>query len=283
MLGQRPSGVGVSNGLRKIVAGHGLAVVALEIQRHARSKTVAANQGLHHAHHLGALVVDRRRVEIVDLLVLVGTHRVRHRASVFGELNLTQLAHVFNALDSPRSGAVRHVHAELLVAENRQAFFQTQLKPVAASDAVARPVVEVLVGHHAFNAREFTVGGSGRIRQHKLGVEDVQALVFHCSHVEVADRDDHETLQVQRQFEARFVPHHAGNQRVHRMFSFVQITAAHKHLQQMIFAGAGANVLFPRDQIGRHKGEQIAGFGERVVPLSKVPFATQTQRQIALF
>jgi hypothetical protein len=41
--------------------------------------------------------------------------------------------------------------AELLVAEDRQAFFQAELEPVAAGDAVAGPVVEVLVADHAFD------------------------------------------------------------------------------------------------------------------------------------
>ena len=42
----------------------------------------------------------------------------------------------------------RQVLAELLVAEDRQAFLQAQLEPVAAGHAVAGPVVEVLVAHH---------------------------------------------------------------------------------------------------------------------------------------
>ena len=82
----------------EIVAGHGLAVVALEVQVHARAEAVAADQRLHHAHDLGALLVDGGGVEVVDLQVAVGPHRVRHRAGVFGELRRAQRPHVLDAL-----------------------------------------------------------------------------------------------------------------------------------------------------------------------------------------
>ena len=59
VLRQGRAGVGVCNGLGEVVTGHGLAVVALKVQRHAFGKTCAArchaavaDQGLHHAHKL---------------------------------------------------------------------------------------------------------------------------------------------------------------------------------------------------------------------------------------
>ena len=100
-------GVGVGDGLREVVAGDGLAVVALEVQRHALGEAFAAHQGLHHAHDLGALFVHGHGVEVVDLQVLVGPHRVRHRAGVLGELRGAQHAHVLDALDGAGRGARR--------------------------------------------------------------------------------------------------------------------------------------------------------------------------------
>jgi hypothetical protein len=91
VLRQRAAGVGIGDGLGEVVAGHGLAVVALEVQLHAARKAVAAHQRVHHAHHLGALFVDGGGVEVVDLEVAVGPHRVRHRAGVLGELQLAQV------------------------------------------------------------------------------------------------------------------------------------------------------------------------------------------------
>ena len=101
--------VGVGNRLGKVVAGHGLAVVAAEVKRHPFSKAIAANQGLHHAHHLSTFFVNRDGVEVVDLDVAVGPHRVRHRAGVFGKLSGAQHAHVFNALDCARRGLMAKV------------------------------------------------------------------------------------------------------------------------------------------------------------------------------
>ena len=165
-------GVGVGDGLCKVVASDGLAVVSLEVQRHAARKAVAADERLHHPHHLGALLVDGGGVEVVDLHVAVRAHRVGHRACVFGELELAQLAHVLDALDCARGrlaraagagvGAARHVHAEFLIAENGQAFLQAELEPVAAGDAIAGPVVKVLVADDALDAGVVGVGGGGR-------------------------------------------------------------------------------------------------------------------------
>jgi hypothetical protein len=89
--------------------------------------------------------------------------------------------------DRARAGAAGHVHAELAVAEHRQAFLERELEPVAAGDAVAGPVVEVLVRDDGLDALEVGVGGGGGRAQQGAGVEDVQALVLHRAHVEVAD------------------------------------------------------------------------------------------------
>ena len=99
-------GVGIGNALGKVVAGHGLAIEALEVQLHAASEpgaraggTAIARQGLHHAHQFGTLFVNRDGVEIIDFDVAVRPHRVRHRAGVLRKLGGAKHAHVFNALD----------------------------------------------------------------------------------------------------------------------------------------------------------------------------------------
>ena len=243
VLGQCRARVGVGNRLRKVVAGHGLAVVPLKVELHAPGETIATqavrgrgHQCLHHANDFGAFFVDGDGVEVVDLHIAVGPHRVGHGAGVFGKLHRAQHAHVFDAFDGAGAGLAGHVLAELLVTKDRQALFERELKPVAAGDAVTRPVVEVLVADDRLDVAEVHVGGGGWIRQHVFGVEDVQALVFHRAHVEVAGGDDHEALQIERQAKARFVPGHAGHEGVHRVFGLVQITGAHKHLQQVLFA-----------------------------------------------
>ena len=268
--GQLAARVGVGDRLGEVVAGDGLAVVALEVESDAALEAGASDQRLHHAHDLGALLVDRRRVEVVDLDVAVRPHRVRHRARVLGELHLAQVAHRFDPAHRARGRARHHVHAELLVAEDREALLQAQLEPVAAGDAVAGPVVEVLVADHRLDRHVVVVGRRRRIGEHVLGVEEVEPLVLHRPHVEVADGDDHEALEVERQAEARLVPDHRGHQRFHRPFGLVEVALAHPDLQQVVLARARADPLLARHQAGRDQGEQVARLRERVVPAGEV-------------
>ena len=230
---------------------------------------------MHHAHHLGTFFVDGDGVEVVDFDVAVGPHRVGHGACIFGELGGAQHAHVFDALDGLGRRVAAQVQAEFLVAEDGQAFFQAQLEPVAASDAVAAPVVEVLVAHHRLDIGEIGVCGGGLVGQHVLGVEDVQALVFHRAHVEVAGGDDHETLQVQRQVKAGFVPGNRGHQRMHGVLGLVEVAGAHKYLQQVVFAVARGDALLAAHQLAGHQRKQVAGLAERVFPLGKVAAIVQ--------
>ena len=118
----------------------------------------------------------------------------------------------------------------------------------------------------ALDRRVVVVGRGRRVGQHVLGVEDVQALVLHRAHVEVADGDDHEALEVERQAEARLVPDHRGDQRVHRVLGLVEVAAAHVDLQQVVLAGARADALLARHQVGGDQREQVARLRERVVP-----------------
>ena len=72
-----------------------------------------------------------------------GEHRGSpgQRPRILGELALAQQRHLGDALDRGRV----HVGRELLVAEDRQPFLEGELEPVAAGDAVARPVMEIFV------------------------------------------------------------------------------------------------------------------------------------------
>ena len=130
---------------------------------------------------------------------------MRHRPCIFGKLHGAQQAYVFNAFHGfgrrGCDGVVfqplhSEVLAELLVAKDGEALFERELEPVAASDAVASPVMEIFVTHDALDIGVVGVGCGGRIGQDKLGIENIQALVFHRAHVEVAGGDDHETLKV---------------------------------------------------------------------------------------
>eukprot|EP01046_Picozoa_sp_COSAG06_P092124 COSAG06_NODE_38366_length_424_cov_1.433846_1_plen_96_part_10 len=66
---------------------------------------------------------------------------------VLQELRVTQADDVVDALR--RRG--RHISGVARVAIHRQTLLQGQLEPIPARDAVASPVVEVLVGDHGIN------------------------------------------------------------------------------------------------------------------------------------
>ena len=88
------------------------------------------------------------------------------------ELVGAQDVHIADALDAPEVMS----SMKCWIAEDGEAFLEAELEPVAAGDAVAGPVVEVLVGHDAHDALEITVRGRLGFREHILGVEDVESL-----------------------------------------------------------------------------------------------------------
>ena len=55
-----------------------------------------------------------------------------------------------------------------------------------------------------------TIGGGFGIRKHEFGVEDVEALVLHRAHVEVAHRHDVELIEVVFQAVALLIPEHGA-------------------------------------------------------------------------
>ncbi len=59
--------VGIFHRLDEIIDGHGLAVVALEIEVAALAEAFLAEQRLDHAHHFGTLFIDSQGVEVGDL------------------------------------------------------------------------------------------------------------------------------------------------------------------------------------------------------------------------
>ena len=82
-------------------------------------------------------------------------------------------------------------------------------------DSIACPIVEVLVRDHGFDRLVLVVGCGLGLRQHVLRVEDVESLVLHRPHVEVADGDDIEHFEVVLPAEALLVPAHGELERLH--------------------------------------------------------------------
>ena len=236
--------------------------MALEVQVHAPAEPGLAEQGVEHADHLRALVVHGQGVEVVDLHERGRPHRVGHGACVLAELERADDVHVLDALHRPAD----QVRGELLVAEHGQPLLEAQLKPVAAGDAVAGPVVEVFVGDDRLDA--FVIGVRGRFRQgeHVLGVEHVQPLVLHGAHVEVVHGHDHVDVQVVLAAEPFLVPAHGLLQGAHGVVALVPVARLDIDAQVDGAAGAGDEGVGETHQVAGHQCEQVRGFGKGVVP-----------------
>ena len=253
--------------LHEIVAGHGAAVVALEIQVHAAAEAIPSEQRVLHADDFGALFVDGRRVEIVDLDVLVGPHRMRHRTRVLGELGAAQEIDGGDAFHRARA----HVARELLIAENREAFLERQLEPVAAGHAIAGPVVEIFVAHDALDGLVVAIGCGRRIRQYQLAVEDVEALVLHRAHVEVVGAEDHEGVKIVFAAEALLVPAHRTADGGERVLAARQVARRRPDLERDLAAGTRRETVLERVEIAGDQREQVGRLRKRVVPGGEMP------------
>ena len=252
----------------------GVAIPAVEIEIHAFAEQLRPDQGLEHADHLRALLVDGRGVEVVDLQIAGRAHRVGQRALVLGELAGAQGLHVLDPLD----GLATHVAGEALVAEDGQAFLQAQLEPVAAGDPVAGPVVEVFVGDDALDPLIVQVGGRRRVGQQERRVEDVQPLVLHRPEIEVAHGDDHEQVEVVLAAECVLVPLHGALEGVHGVGGAVRHAGVDIDAQVDGPAAHGDQAVDQLVQLTGHQGEQVAGLGEGVVPDGEMTPARQVAR-----
>src|SRR3546814_6406013 len=76
---------------------------------------------------------------LLPYTTLFRSDRVRERPRILGELRRAQHADILDPLDRRRA----HGGRKALVAIDGADLFQAELKPVAAGDAVARPVVEI--------------------------------------------------------------------------------------------------------------------------------------------
>ena len=239
-----------------------LSVVTAEVEIHAGPESLVADEALEHAHDLGALLVDGGRVEVVDLVIEARAHRMGEGAGILGKLVRLQQPDVGDALDRTRA----HVGRKLLVAEDCQPFLQAELEPVAAGDAIARPVVEVLVGDDGLDAGIVLVGCRLRAGQDVFVVEDVEALVLHRAHVEVGHGDDVEHVEIVGAAEDLFVPAHGALQAVHRPVAGTFVAVLDIDVEGDIAAFAGPETVADARKVACHHGEEVGGLGMRIVP-----------------
>src|SRR4029078_8000746 len=178
-----------------------------------------------------------------------------------------QHAHGDDALDRPRA----RIAGELLVAENGQTFLQAELEPVAARTAVARPVVEIFVRDYALDRGVVGVARGIRPGQNELVVEDVEALVLHRPHIEVADGDDVEHVEVVFAPEAFLVPSHCALERLHCPRAAVLLAGLDMDGESNLATRGGDETVTDGSQAATDEGKEVRWLGKGVVPNGEMP------------
>ena len=248
--------------LHKVVAGGRGAVMTTHVQRQPTHERLLPQQGVEHTDHLRSLFIDRGGVKVVDRLVVIRLNRVGCGPGIFSKLGIAQQRHILDPLHRSRM----QISREAGITKHREAFLQGELEPVAAGDAVTRPVMEILVADHTFDAFQLAIGGGGSIGEHQLGVENIEALVLHRAHVEMAHRHDVELIKVVFQAVALLIPEHRTLERGHRMGREGRIAGLHMQAQLHCAAAAGGELIAHLLQLTCHQGKQIGGLGEGIVP-----------------
>ena len=170
------------------------------------------------------------------------------------------------------------IGGELLIAENGQPLFEAELEPIAAGDAVARPIVEIFVRDHAFDALVIGVGRGFGPGQDQRVVEDIEPLVLHRAHVEVGDGDDHEGVEIVFEAEALFVPFHRALERFHRPGAAVLLAGLDIDPQVDLALRARVEAVLHHAELSGDQREEIGRLRERVFPDREVAPARRHRR-----
>ncbi len=262
---------GILHCQHEIIAGGRRAIMTLEVEAHTRLEGGLTQQGVHHADHFRPFLIDGQGVEVVHLDHHIRTDGVRHGARVFGKLRPAHGAHVVDAVDATRA----QIGGELLIPEHRQPLFQAELEPVAASDAVAGPVMEIFVTDHPFDIVVVVVGGGRRVGQYETGVEDIQPLVLHGTHVEEVDRHDHVDVEIILETKALLVPAHGVDEALHGETGTIQIAFVDEDLESHLATAFGDVMVALHVEITGHQRKQVAGLGEGILPLHEMAAVAQ--------
>ena len=209
---------------------------------------------------------------------MIGPDRVRQGPGIFGELHGAQRAHIIDAAH----GSAALIGTELLIAKDGEAFLQGQLEPVPAGDAIAGPIVEILMRHHAGHGIEILIGGGFGIGQNIFRVEDVEALVLHRAGVEISHSDDVEFVQIIFAAIHTLIPVHAGLQRRHGMGTARYIARRRPDRELHAAAAGGGEFILQRAQLSGDQREQIGGLGPGIGPADVVAAAGQILRCAAI-
>ena len=268
--------VGVFHGFDKLFSGHCLTVMTLKIQVGALAEAVWPQQCIDHTHHFSALFIHRGGIEVVDLDIGIGPNGMGHGAGILRELGATQGG---NTVDSANRGRT-HGSGKLLITQHRKPFLQAQLEPVTARHPITRPVVKIFVTNNRFNPLVTQVGSGVWPSQHTGGVENIQAFIFHGTHVEAFDRNNHKNVEIIFTAISLLVPLHGVFQGQHGVIHLVDIMPLGENLQLHLAATHGHKGVINVLQVTGHQRKQVSRFHKGVFPGHPVALALYTAGHI---
>ena len=115
-----------------------------------------------------------------------------HRAGIFSELVGAEYVDILDALDA----AGTHIGRKFLITKNCKTFLEAELKPVTTGHTIAGPVMEIFVTNDAFYILVIGIGRCIGTGQYVFGIEDIEPLVLHGTHVEVINGHDIKDIQI---------------------------------------------------------------------------------------
>ena len=144
------------------------------------------------------------------------------------------------------------------------------MKPVAAGNAVATPVVKILMRNDAFDIGIIAIGCSIGQGQNKPVIENIQTLVFHRPHIEITDGDNHEYIKIIFAAKAFLVPLHGTLECVHGIGAAVFFSRLDKYFQFNLTSRHCNETVGYGFEVSGHQGKQITRLWMGVVPDGKM-------------
>ena len=110
---------------------------------------------------------------------------------------------------------------------------------------------------HAFNTVVVTVGGGFGVSEDVFGVEDVEPLVLHRTHVEVGHGNDVEQVEIILAAEDLLVPFHRALEALHRVLGAVEVAFADPDVQFDLAAAHGGEAVRAGDEVAGDEREEV--------------------------
>mmetsp|Transcript_39581 Transcript_39581/g.114554 ORF Transcript_39581/g.114554 Transcript_39581/m.114554 type:complete len:134 (+) Transcript_39581:372-773(+) len=129
-----------------------------------------------------------------------------HRSSIFGKLSGSQGSDIFNPIDCLGI----EITTKFLIPKDSETLFESQLEPVATGDTISSPIVEIFMSNHSFDSFKIGICRRFLIGQDIGGIEHIQTLIFHGTHIKVIHSNNIVNIQIILESIFVFIPFHGS-------------------------------------------------------------------------